>query len=382
MRSKTLTYLPALDGIRGVAVLVVFFYHAFHWLGVPGWLGVDVFFVISGWLITRILIKERVKNGRINLGRFYLKRFLRLYPALLTMVAVVTFVMLGLGILVPTLLSDAVVALSYTSNIAMSYFGTYMMPFRHTWSLATEEQFYLLWPLILVALFAFKLSNRTLAILTGGLAVAGFMLKITLATVEYSPLANTSALLVGCAAAFVVADKPWQSTPLAYLGVAAMLVSIAGHMLGLVSNFAVAAVVILSTPFLIFHAASGKGPLVWCLSRPWLVYVGVVSYGIYLWHYPILFILRTSTDLSGGALGAVAVVLTGIATVLSHKFVETPFNALKDQIGTRQTARDAGPFCSDRTGPHNGVDVLDEQGAAQVPPRRDDVSLGGRHSPG
>lgn len=336
MRSKTLAYMPALDGMRGVAVLVVFFYHAFPWFGLPGWIGVDVFFVISGWLITRILLRERIKNGRINLGQFYLKRFLRLYPALLAMVVVVTLVMLGFGILVPTLLSDAVVALTYTSNIAMSYFGTYMMPFRHTWSLATEEQFYLLWPLILIGLLAFKFRNRTLGIILGCFAVAGFVLRIMLAATEYSPLANTSALLVGCAAAFVVADKPWQSAPLAYFAVAAIAVSIAGHMLGLVPTFAVAAVVVVSTPFLILHAASGSGAMVWCLSRPWLVYTGVVSYGIYLWHYPILFILRTTTDLSGGALGAVAFVLTGSATVLSYKFVEAPCNAIKDRVGRRQ----------------------------------------------
>ncbi|MEO7371186.1 MAG: acyltransferase, partial [Ilumatobacteraceae bacterium] len=152
-------YLPGLDGMRALAVVAVMLYHANHtWLG-GGFLGVEVFFVISGYLITLLLIGEHERNGRINLGQFWMRRFRRLLPAVLTMMGGVAVYMalfkrspqgrtrgdfMG-GIFYSSNWYQIFVGQSYTANEAF-------VPFRHLWSLAVEEQFYLIWPLLMVGI--------------------------------------------------------------------------------------------------------------------------------------------------------------------------------------------------------------------------------------
>ncbi|MGH1548331.1 acyltransferase family protein [Leifsonia poae] len=160
MRSNSLTYMPALDGLRGLAVTMVFIEHALPGNVFPGGLGVDIFFVISGFLITRILLRQHHKTGRIRLGSFYLKRMLRLYPALLAMVAVFAVLWFTLGVSIRDAVTSWIASLLYVSNIVMAHTAIPMHSLRHTWSLAMEEQFYLVWPILLILFLWAKLPAR------------------------------------------------------------------------------------------------------------------------------------------------------------------------------------------------------------------------------
>ena len=159
-RRAEIPHLGALDGLRGIAVLAVILYHG----GVPwlagGFLGVEVFFVLSGFLITSLLISEWLDRGKIALGAFWARRARRLLPALVVLVAVIGlyYTTAGSAKAVPGLLGDGFAALFYYSNwhqiaTGASYFAASgpVSPFQHTWSLGIEEQFYALWPLLVLA---------------------------------------------------------------------------------------------------------------------------------------------------------------------------------------------------------------------------------------
>lgn len=165
---------PALDGLRTIAILAVILYH----LHIPqlegGFIGVTVFFVLSGFLITTLLLGERRRTGRVRLGSFWLKRLLRLYPALLVFVAV--------GLLLWNWVGDykgasfsageaGVIALTYTGNLFRAFWDTTQGVFAHTWSLSMEEQFYLVWPPVLVLLAALRTRRRWLVTGLGVLVV-------------------------------------------------------------------------------------------------------------------------------------------------------------------------------------------------------------------
>src|SRR5438874_2564773 len=149
--ARSLGYQPALDGLRAVAVLAVFGFHATS-SGVPGgYVGVDLFFVLSGFLITSLLLEERVRTGRVRLSWFYARRFLRLAPALVALLlCYVLCYGLWKGDRWPTALKSAGLAAVYLSNWARSLGVNDMGWVGHTWSLSVEEQFYLLWPPLLL----------------------------------------------------------------------------------------------------------------------------------------------------------------------------------------------------------------------------------------
>lgn len=335
MRSKSLTYMPAIDGLRAVAVLLVFAHHALPWLHIPGGIGVDVFFVISGWLITRILLKEYRRTGSIKLGRFYLKRFLRLYPALLLLVAAVLATWFLFGLSFGTVADAALWSLTYLSNLALTFGWSRVDPLGHTWSLAMEEQFYLVWPVILIALLAMKLKTPVILGLLGVAIGASFFALATTPEIPFSPLSRAGALLVGCAAAFIVEKRPMQSTALGYASALVVVGLLAANFLNLIPYSVSMIGIILAVPLLLLHAAFGQSLLTRALSARWLVYTGVISYGIYLWHYPILKALTASASLSGSVRGVVALALTYAAAAASYHFVEKRFNAVKDRVGSR-----------------------------------------------
>ena len=172
--------IPALDGIRAVAVIAVLLFHAgVSWMP-GGSFGVDVFFVLSGFLITALLVGERDRSGTIRLGSFYLRRARRLVPAL---VLVLLFVCVTWGLLLttktPTLRGDALATVTYVANwhfafSGQGYFASFAAPspLLHTWSLAVEEQFYLLWPLVVTFLLA---RGRSVARWAAALVVLSFL---------------------------------------------------------------------------------------------------------------------------------------------------------------------------------------------------------------
>ena len=343
-------YMPGLDGLRAVAVLVVVLYHLnFGWAS-GGLLGVGVFFVLSGYLITDLLLAEHERTGAIALGRFWLRRARRLLPALWVMLVVVT---LWVAFLDPAQLAGfrgaLLAALLYFSNWwyafqHVSYFASFgaPSPLGHLWSLAVEEQFYLLWPLALLLAVRFVRRREVLI----GLLVVGAVASAWAMASMFQPGSDPTRvyegtdtrafqLLVGAALAVALPSRR-LTAPIStlrrrgvdVLGAVGLLVILAmvvgtneyeaclyrGGMA--VLSLATAAVVVaLVHPSTLLNRALGVAPLRW---------IGVRSYAIYLWHYPIIVLTTPVDSTPGPLLGLLQVGATVGVAALSWRFVEDP----------------------------------------------------------
>ncbi|WP_215145608.1 acyltransferase family protein [Exiguobacterium qingdaonense] len=346
---KRTTYMPGLDGLRTFAVLAVMLYH----LNAPyisgGFLGVDVFFVLSGYLITGILIREWTKTGTINLKSFYLARFRRLLPALLLMLSLVmTYVTLFDRSLLDTVRQDSLAALAYVNNWwyifhDVSYFESFgkPSPLQNLWSLSIEEQFYAVWPLILLAGLAFRkrLLQLVAALLLASAAWMAFRYvpEADPSRVYYGTDTRLFGLLMGALLAFGWRPDTFKEA----------IPRIGRHILngtGAIALVAVVGIIVnvnaydtflyyggfLLVAFLsaLLIAAVAHPATVWSrlFGSAWLRVIGTRTYGIYLWHYPVI-ILSTPLERLGTfspplAVGQVA--LTLVIAELSYRFIETP----------------------------------------------------------
>jgi peptidoglycan/LPS O-acetylase OafA/YrhL/lysophospholipase L1-like esterase len=349
-----------LDGLRAVAVIAVVLYHAdLSW--VPGgFLGVDVFFVLSGYLITSLLLNEWRETGRLDFGRFYRARARRLLPGLLMMLAATTVVTtLAVPDAAATVRRDLLPALSYVSNwwaVAQhhSYFEATGRPslLLHLWSLAVEEQFYLLWPVLLLLILRGRPDGRgqvwLFRLAVGGAVVSAAAMAV-LAIAHGFPVPNdpsrgyygtdthASGLLLGAALA-----TRW---PLSRTGAAdrrSWWVG-AGGVVGLVGLLCAFGTVSEFSPLLyrggfllvsalsvgVVAAASRDGAVARMLAVAPLRRLGERSYGIYLWHWPVFALTRPQLDVqeSGPANLALRLVLTLGLAELSWRYVETPIRA-------------------------------------------------------
>lgn len=301
-------YIPALDGLRAVAVLVVAFAHAHvgpAFLRV-GSLGVDVFFVLSGFLITRLLLQEISKTGRLEVKRFYLHRFARLTPPLLLMLALYLALASLAWPAYPHHLRDAFVSSLYLSDYGVALWGVpkYL---RHTWSLAVEEHFYLLWPLVLL-LFRATRPAVLLAVLAG-LYLLATAWRFYCAETQgwnltyYRFDTRLSGLMLGSLLA-VLLSQPWRGfyrhrqvgLLLLLVGLTAGLVASTEmgwrHIPTLQSGILI---IELASALVILAAVNRAGFVAWLGWQP-LAYVGRLSYGIYLFHYPIMVYARQTYD--------------------------------------------------------------------------------------
>jgi peptidoglycan/LPS O-acetylase OafA/YrhL len=325
----TLGHRPALDGLRGVAVLLVIAYHASHDLPAGGVVGVTAFFVLSGFLITSLLLEERERTGTVSLRGFYVRRARRLFPALAMMLALGAPLALVSG----TVSVAGIVAVAgYSANWWMLT-GHDLGMLVHTWTLATEEQFYLLWP---VALLAIARARKPLLIV-------GVLALIPLVFTHQLGIAISSdALLAGCAMAL------WFHTPRTLRAAPAGAVPVCLALL-VVTSFApwapiwTVALATLGALGVVYAIAVGSPtPL---LQTPLARALGRRSYGLYLWHLPVLtFGLWIGVAAGLGywqSLAVTAPVLLGIVE-LSWHFVEQPFLRKRSvhrsaQGGTRGT---------------------------------------------
>jgi peptidoglycan/LPS O-acetylase OafA/YrhL len=359
-------YRPALDGIRGLAVVVVVLFHGGVRQLRGGFLGVDAFFVLSGFLITSLLLTEQAERGRVALAAFWGRRARRLLPALLMVLIAVTVA--GRYLLPPVeiglLRGVALAALGYVANWRMIYRGSDYFaqtaapsPLQHTWSLGIEEQFYLLWPLLVVAALALLGARRARTTLLA-LSVLGIVGSAAASWMLYRPDdvnrayfgtdSRAQALLVGCAVALVLSRTPGTVTtvgrhrrrstlttegPHRLLGTLALLGGMATAWLwtradgtdgwlyqGGLTGLALAVAAVLA------HAVvSPLSPTARLLSAPPLVWLGRISYGVYLWHWPLFqFVTGERVHRSGPALLGLRCALTLAVALGSYLLVEQP----------------------------------------------------------
>ena len=347
-------YMPGLDGLRALAVLAVIAYHEQLGWAPGGLLGVGVFFTLSGYLITDLLLGQWVASGRLNLGDFWLRRARRLLPALFVMLAVVTaWVTVVSPGRVAALRGAVAAAATYSSNwyyIAAhsSYFARFAppAPFDHLWSLAVEEQFYLVWPWLLLlgvcCLRSRRLSaQRWLALPTLALAAGSAVLMLMLYHPGYDPTrvyegSDTRAcgLLVGAALAMVWPSRRpagparWARAALDGAGVAGL--AVIGLMIWRVGQYSPftyqGGLVLLSVATAgVVAAAACPGSLVGVALgwRP-LRWIGVRSYSIYLWHFPVIVLTSPANSAEDLPRAAAQVVASIGLAALSWRFVEEP----------------------------------------------------------
>ena len=344
-------YEPSLDGIRAFSVIAVMLYHAnIAWLP-GGFLGVEVFFVVSGFLITSLLIEERESTQHIDLKQFWIRRARRLLPAFFVMVcATVVCVAFYATDSAPDFRRDVLPSLGYFSNwwqiyaVDTPYFAASSLPvLRHLWSLAVEEQWYLVWPLLFTFIFGAKwmrpkISGALLVACSGAVMVATALRFVqddeTRTNFLYlSTLTRSSGLLLGAAVA--VLWRPWRKTSpsswwrssvaealavtsIAVIGVLMATVHVADARLyqgGL-------AVTTIASAVIIAVVMRPNGLFVKkFFSQELFVEIGRRSYGLYLWHWPI-FVVAHARD-SGNRL-AVALALTVIINEFVYQYVEIP----------------------------------------------------------
>ncbi len=349
-------YLPGIDALRALAVLAVFLYHAGVGWAPGGFLGVDLFFVISGYLITSLLLREFRRGGHVRLGRFWLRRARRLLPAVGVFIAV-TMVLAAIfePDRIDQLRGDAVASLAYVANwhfvlADQSYFERFQRPslFTHLWSLSVEEQFYLFWPLVFAA--GMKLFGRG-RLLIG--VLAGALGSVALAWLLFDPGSDPSrvyygtdthavGLLAGVALALV-----WSPIELRRRRTGPLV----GPILDVVGVLALAYVVLsflhvhdydlalwhggylwlaLVTALLLAVLAHPAARLGGLLGQAPVLWLGLRSYSFYLWHYPVLMLTRPGVDVSlpRGVLVPLQLAAVLALADLSYRFVELPFRGL------------------------------------------------------
>lgn len=355
--------LRGLDGLRAIAVTTVILFHVTPGLLLGGYIGVDVFFVISGFLITTLLLRERAETGRIVLHKFWVRRARRLLPALaLVVLASCTAALVIGGDVLVRITTQVLGAATFSYNWlgianATNYFDdTTPELFRNLWSLAVEEQFYVVWPFVVVALLLVpwrwvRLSAVTLIAL-GSIAamLALLMFGASPTRLYYGTDTHSFGLAIGAALALIVVNAParlleWRRgvrTLLASLGVAATAGLLVTSVLltddsELVFRGGLVLVAVLTALAIAGSIVPGSY-LGRALDVAPMRVIGERSYGLYLWHWPVFVLVAAAApDLNPWVIAAITLGITAAAAALSYRFVEMPIR----KRGFRAVARSA-----------------------------------------
>ncbi|HDR7800149.1 TPA: acetyltransferase [Bacillus tropicus] len=349
---KNSRYMVGLDSLRGLAILGVILYHInFNWMP-GGFLGVTVFFVLSGYLITDILAMEWKRNKRIDLKKFWLSRARRLLPGMLVMLVItLAWITIFHSSLLEKMRGDSLAALFYVSNWwyiyhKLSYFDNFnqISPLNHFWSLAVEEQFYVVWPFIIsLGLYYIKKQSRMILLICLGAFAAALAMAILYepgvdpSRIYYGTDTRAFSLLIGAVLALV-----WPSNRLAN-----KIIPKARFILDVVGGIALIIILVMfwktnqydpflykggmvllsiATALLVANLAHPASRIAQFLRFRPLRWVGIRSYGIYLWHYPILTL--TTPKVNAGDFSIIRAILQFLLIILiaqiSWKFIEKP----------------------------------------------------------
>ena len=353
---RGIQYIPAIDGLRAIAVMAVLFYHlGFNWIP-GGFLGVDLFFVISGYVITRLLLDSIERSGGLDLRAFYLARLRRLLPALVFMLVTTA---IAVGIWAPDtikrFLIDTPFALTGSMNWwlvgrHLDYFEAIGRPslLQHTWSLAVEAQFYLIWPLILLLVLKFFGKNRISIVSLAIAAISGITLMLVSFSLDASNAQSVShvyfgtdthsiGLFLGAALAVNWIPQNFKKEVskkaqdfidgigvFGFIGILATFLLIdEGNPALYKIAFPLAGIFGAAIITSIVHPASRFAPI---LQNPVLLWIGERSYAIYLWHWVIFQVTRPSVDLAGAswAMYSLRILIVFALADISLRYVELP----------------------------------------------------------
>jgi len=357
-------YIAGLDGLRALAIIAVIAYHLDISRISGGFLGVDIFFVLSGYLVTNLLIDRRQHRHKLELSGFWVRRFRRLLPALVVMLmVVVAWATLFDHSMLQSLHGDVGSAMIYTTNWRLifhqvSYFEQYSTPapLIHLWSLSVEGQFYIIWPLLLSLGLRFTPKRIQMVLITLSLAMLSMLTMILLyqpgsdpSRVYYGTDTRVFALLIGATLALMMPSQGIITSPsrrtrmsfewIGWLGLAAIVTLLlqanefddflyrGGFMLAAISTAMV--IMALIHPFTWISKIFSLKPLRW---------IGIRSYGIYLWHYPIIVLSRPSvnTGTYNWKLALIQVAASVILASLSYKYIEEPIRRGQLSIAIKQ----------------------------------------------
>jgi peptidoglycan/LPS O-acetylase OafA/YrhL len=346
---RTLPRVRALDGLRGVAVIAVLLFHDQRLRG--GYLGVDLFFVLSGFLITSLLLADHQRRGRVGLRNFYARRARRLLPALglaLCGVALYAAVWARPGEL-PRIRWDGIATLFYVQNwreilTQQSYWDAFTAPsaLQHAWSLSIEEQFYAIWPLLLIGVLAVRRSARAVLGVTLALAAAGATFTLVSAYhggdarfLYYSTATRAPALLLGAALAALFAVRGQAASRAGRIVLEVVAAASIAYLAYVWSHQAGQGLSLYRGPLLLCGLAAvvviaaaahpSHGPIARVLAVPPLVGIGLISYGLYLYHWPVYLVLTPArTGLTGWTLFAERATVSVLIALASYWLIEQP----------------------------------------------------------
>ncbi|QXC60181.1 acyltransferase [Aquihabitans sp. G128] len=351
---------PLLDGTRGVMMCVVLGYHLKGVTKLPGaWVSMDFFFVLSGYLITTLLVKEYEQSGRLDLRTFFRRRVRRLGPALLAVLAVVFVVAWAFGgpKEFPGLRGDGLATLFYVANwhfifSATSYFdagdGSVL---RHAWSLAIEEQFYVIWPLVFLGLAKLtRFDKRKMLVGLGVCLVASALWmrhlaggSVDLSRAYYGTDTRGQGLIVGSMMALVLWKDRWD-TPrarevagwlgtVALAGLVAMMLLFHDNSRAVYTRGGFLLITLTAAVFIFGCARAERGPLAWIFGNKVSRHMGFVSYSFYLWHYPVIVLLSPPRlDLTPWLLDSTRVLVALGLAEATYWFLEKPIHQQRWQL--------------------------------------------------
>jgi peptidoglycan/LPS O-acetylase OafA/YrhL len=343
--SKTFSYRSDIDGLRALAVLLVVFFHSNFPLVTGGYIGVDVFFVISGFLITYTIVKE-IEEGIFSFKKFYLRRIKRIIPVLVFILLVCTipaYFMFAESFeafartLLHTILSTNNIHL-WANNRQYFSESSELIPLLHTWSLSVEEQFYFIWPSMLLLLFKIK-TQSIRYIIVALFLIVGLLTSIYLTKTDQNSayfLLHGRVYELGIGAALAIG---WKSTP-TLSKLQNSLLSILGFLMILVPAFTLdktslfpgynALLPCLGAAILIFTNKNNNdnaGIVNRIFMNKWIVYIGLISYSLYLWHWPVFVFFKFYNIELIGLTRILVLMLLGFISYFSWRYVEQPFRS-------------------------------------------------------